>query len=304
MEKRLLIDLLELKSPSGDESLMTDFLIQYIQERKSKWKVIPEMFFGEKFHNCLLLKFGKPRTAVFAHIDTIGFSVRYSNELVPIGSPEVSDGDWLVGEDSKGPIECKVSLVEDTAIQNFPRGIDRGTCLSYKQNIRISEKFIEAAYLDNRLGVYTALKLCENLENGWIVFSTYEEQGGGSMPFLLKFIQETSPVTMALIADITWITNGIAHHNGVVISYRDRYIPRKKFVDRIITLMSNSGIPFQVEVEGSGSSDGREIQFSPYLIDWCFIGAAEDNVHTPNEKVSITDLESMVSCYSYLLKHL
>jgi putative aminopeptidase FrvX len=85
---------------------------------------------------------------------------------------------------------------------------------------------------------------------------------------------------------------------------RDRFIPRKSFLNRIISLAEKSGIPFQLEIEGQGSSDGREIQFSPYAIDWCFIGAAEDNVHTPYEKVSLKDLESMVLMYKYLFSNL
>jgi len=90
----------------------------------------------------------------------------------------------------------------------------------------------------------------------------------------------------------------------VVISIRDNFIPRKKFIDRIIQLVQQSGIPFQLEVEAYGGSDGREVQFSPYAIDWCFIGAAEDQVHSPDEKVSLRDLESMVHVYQYLLKEL
>jgi putative aminopeptidase FrvX len=90
----------------------------------------------------------------------------------------------------------------------------------------------------------------------------------------------------------------------VVVSIRDKFIPRKKFIDRITRLVQQSGIPFQLEVEAYGGSDGREVQFSPYAIDWCFIGAAEDHVHSPDEKVSLRDLESMVQVYQYLLKEL
>ena len=104
--------------------------------------------------------------------------------------------------------------------------------------------------------------------------------------------------------DITWITEGVQFHKGVVISIRDKFIPRKKFIDRIISLAKDSGIPFQLEVEEYGGSDGREVQFSPYAIDWCFIGAAEDNVHSPNEKVSLADLEAMLNIYPYLMERL
>jgi putative aminopeptidase FrvX len=297
-------ELLSIPSVSGDESKVGDHLSNYIHQRKSNWKVVPEIFYGEKFHDCILLKFGTPRTAVFAHVDTIGFMVRYANQLIPVGGPELIQGTRLVGKDSLGEISCNLVVEGEELFHDFPRKIDRGTRLSFAQDIRVDTEFIQAAYLDNRLGVYTALQLCETLEDGWVVFTTFEEHGGGSMPFLLQYIQNTAPIKQALISDITWITEGVHHHQGVVVSIRDKFIPRKKFIDRIIQLVQQSGIPFQLEVEAYGGSDGREVQFSPYAIDWCFIGAAEDLVHSPDEKVSLRDLESMVQVYQYLLKAL
>lgn len=300
----LLKDLLEIQGVSGDESSMTSFIKDYVIQRKDQWKVAPKVYSGEKFHDCLLLKFGNPRTAVFAHIDTIGFMARYENQLVPIGGPEIIDGMQLVGEDSLGPIQCKLIAKEDRLFHDFARPIERGTRLSFAQEIKINDDYIQAAYLDNRLGIYNALRLCETIENGWIVFSTYEEHGGGSMPFLLKFIQETSPIQNALISDITWVTEGVQHGNGVAISIRDKFIPRRRFIDKIIGLAEESGIPYQLEVEGTGGSDGREVQFAPYAIDWCFIGAPEDNVHSPQEKVALQDLEAMMEMYRFLLENL
>lgn len=297
-------ELLHIESVSGDESKMTDYLIHYSSKRMSSWKVTPEIYFGENFHDCLLLKFGNPSTAVFAHMDTIGFMARYENQLVPIGGPEIIEGSILVGKDSLGPIRCKLHTYQDSIYHDFGRPIERGTRLSFEQSIQIDEEFIQAAYLDNRLGIFNALQLCETLENGWVVFSTYEEHGGGSMPYLLNFIQEKAPIKQALISDVTWVTDGIHHGEGVAISIRDKYIPRKKFLDKIIGLAKKSGIPFQLEVEGGGASDGREVQFSPYAIDWCFIGAPEDNVHTPQEKVAFRDLDAMMETYKYLMEQL
>ena len=300
----LIFKILSIDSVSGDESQISEYILDHIQQRKMTWKVLPEVYFGDDFHDCILLKFGNPRTAVFAHLDTIGFMVRYQNQLVAIGGPEIVQGTKLSGRDSLGEISCRLVGDEDAFFHDFPRKIDRGTCLSFAQNIRVDDEFIQAAYLDNRLGIFNALKLCEELEDGWVIFSTYEEHGGGSMPFLIEFIQRTSPIKQALISDITWITEGVSHHEGVVISMRDKFIPRKKFLKRLVKLAEESGIPFQLEVEAHGASDGREIQFSPYAMDWCFIGAAEDQVHSPDEKVSLQDLDSMVQLYQYLLKEL
>jgi putative aminopeptidase FrvX len=301
---RLLEDILGIQSVSSDESRLASYIVNYVVKRRSKWKVAPEMFFGENLHGNIVLVFGNPRSAVFAHMDTVGFMSRYENQLIPIGGPEVMEGDVLVGEDAYGPISCKASIIEDALFHDFKRGIVPGTLLTYEQHIDFGEEFIQAAYLDNRLGIYNALKQCETLEDGIIVFSTYEEHGGGSIPLLLRFINERWPIKQALISDITWITEGVSHHKGVVISIRDRNIPRRSFVERIFALAERSGIPYQIEVESFGSSDGREIQQSPYAIDWCFIGAAEDGVHSARETVSWVDLEAMIGMYQYLLKEL
>ena len=57
-------------------------------------------------------------------------------------------------------------------------------------------------------------------------------------------------------------------------------------------------------MEGSGGSDGTDLQKSMLPIDWCFIGAAEQNVHTPDELVSKVDIQSMVDLYTTLMKTL
>lgn len=300
----LLKDLLLIKSVSGDESEMTTFLHDQVTKRMSSWKVTPQLYYGPQLHDCLLLKFGNPRTAVFAHIDTIGFMSRYENQLIPVGGPEIIEGAVLIGEDNLGPIRCKLFTRDEQLFHDFARPIERGTPLSFEQNIQIDEEFIQAAYLDNRLGIYNALKLCETLEDGWIVFSTYEEHSGGSMPFLLKFIQDEHPIKQALVSDITWVTDGVQHGEGVAISIRDKFIPRRSFISKIIQMAAQSKVPFQLEVEDSGGSDGREVQFSPYAIDWCFIGAPEDNVHTPYERVALADLQSMIEMYRFLMANL
>ncbi|MEO5571206.1 MAG: M20/M25/M40 family metallo-hydrolase [Bacteroidia bacterium] len=302
---QLLEKLIHIHAPSGNETAMTEFLLNYVTENSGGWKVHPALFYGDGFQNCIVMVFGKPTTAVFAHIDSIGFTVRYKNELVKIGGPHIEQGIKLTGTDSKGKIECVLAADEDENIKcEFDREIDRGTDLTFKPNFRENENFIQANYLDNRLGVWTALRLAETLENGAIVFSCWEEHGGGSAGYLAKFLYEKYQVKKALICDITWITEGVTHGEGVVVSMRDMGIPRRVFVDKIISILKSATILFQLEVEKSGGSDGTELQKIPYPIDWCFVGAAEDFVHSPNEKVHKKDIESMLEAYRILMKEL
>ncbi len=154
----LLKHLCEIPAPSGHEKPLSDFLRQWIKKEKKKWKVQPTIV-----------------AAIFAHMDSIGFTVRYFNQLLSIGSPDADMGTKLVGRDSLGPIECELEFdKEDHAFYKFGRPIDRGTCLTYKVNFRKTKDYIETAYLDNRLGIYNALQVASTLKDGVIVFSCWE----------------------------------------------------------------------------------------------------------------------------------
>ena len=89
-----------------------------------------------------------------------------------------------------------------------------------------------------------------------------------------------------------------------VISIRDSGIPRRSYVNKIISIAKKSKIEFQIEVESSGGSDGNELQKSSYPWDWCFIGAPEDNVHSPDEKVYKKDIQSMIDLYKVIMQEL
>lgn len=302
---KLLKEMCAIHAPSGNETAMTDFLLKYIDKHKKNWKVKPKLFSGDGFQNCIVMVFGKPTTAIFAHIDSIGFTVRYGKQLVKIGGPKILDDFELVGEDSKGKIHCKLEVDNENNIShNFKREIERGTELTFKPNWRETKDYVQCCYMDNRLGVWNALKVAETLKDGIIVFSCWEEHGGGSVSFLQKFIYEKYNVSQALISDITWVTEGVPHGKGVAISMRDSLIPRRSYVDKIIAIAKKSKIPFQLEVEGSGGSDAKELQMAEYPWDWCFVGAPEDNVHSPTEKVFKKDIDAMVKLYKVLMEKL
>ena len=305
----LLEELIKVRGASGDEGAIRDFIIDYIEKNQDNWKVKPQLFYGEGFQDALVLVFGKPKTAIFAHIDTIGYTTGYHKDLIRIGGPRAIDGMQLVGSDSKGEIETELMIIEDESGDNvlkyvFDREIDRGTNLTFKPNFRINEKYVQSPYLDNRLGVWNALQVAETLENGAIVFSTYEEHGGGSVGFLGRFLYDKYNIHQALISDITWVTDGVQHAGGVAISMRDKGVPRKSYLNRIIDIARKHEVKFQLEVESAGGSDGTMLQNTDLPFDWCFIGAPEDNVHSPDEKVFIEDIEAMVELYKVLMQEM
>ncbi len=294
-----------IHATSGDEKLMHDFLLDYIEHEKKNWKVQPQLIYGDDFQHCIMLVFGKPTTAVYAHIDNIGFTVRYNNQLVKVGGPRTVSGYKLVGTDKNGDVECTLKVDEENHLSyESSREIERGTALSFKQNFREDDQYVQSCYLDNRLGVYISLKLAETLENGVIVFSCWEEHAGGSVPYLAKYLWENYKIKQTLICDITWVTEGVPHGKGVVVSMRDSGIPRRVYVNRICEILNQHQLNYQLEIESSGGSDGNELQKQPYPIDWCFIGAPEDFVHSPDEKVHKDDIASMLKAYQILMKEL
>jgi len=304
---QLLQTLCQFPAPSGEEAGLTRWLLGYVQEHGASWRQLPVVIHDEaRFQDCLLLVFGQPRTAIFAHLDSIGFTVRYGRELVPIGGPECEAGYRLVGRDSQGEIDCTLTVDAETEAlgYEFSRDIEPGTSLTFACDFRETDTTVQSCYLDNRLGVWNALRLAETLEHGIIAFSCWEEHGGGSVPYLARFIYETYGVRQALISDITWVTEGVRPGAGCVISLRDSLIPRRSYVERIRRIAAASGIAYQVEVEGIGGSDAKDLQRSEMPWDWCFVGAPEDNVHTPHEIVNKEDIASMLALYQALLREL
>ena len=305
----LLKKLTEIRGASSDESRVKEFVLDYVKSNCSLWAVQPEIIEGEGFQDCVLLVFGNPTTAIYAHMDSIGFSVGYGKDLIKIGGPRTIDGIQLVGSDSQGEIETELMVIEDEEDSKvlqyvLDREIDRGTILTFQPDFRETDEYVQSPYLDNRLGMWNALKVAKTLENGAIVFSTYEEHGGNSVGFCANYLLKNHGVRQALVSDITWVTHGVVHGGGVAISMRDSWLPRRVYLNRIIELAKKSGIQYQLEVESAGGSDGTSLQKSDFPIDWCFIGAPEDNVHTPDEKVHKFDIMTMVELYTYLMKHL
>lgn len=306
-DPELLEKLVEIRGASGDEVKIRDFILNYVEKNKSTWKSSPKIFSGEGFQDAIILVFGQPKTAVFAHIDSIGFTTAYDKSLIKIGGPRAIDGMKLVGADSKGEIETELMVIEDDEGQRnlkyvLDREIDRGTNLTFKPNFRLNKQYVQSPYLDNRLGVLNALNTAKHIENGAIVFSTYEEHGGGSVGYLGRFLYDNYKVHQALISDITWVTEGVRHGGGVAISMRDSGVPRKSYLNKIINIARDEDIHFQLEVESAGGSDGTMLQKTDLPFDWCFIGAPEDNVHSPDEKVFINDIEDMMDLYVTLMK--
>ncbi|MFO7865005.1 MAG: hypothetical protein R6U85_13485 [Salinivirgaceae bacterium] len=299
----LLQNLCQIHAPAGEEYNVRDFIIDFFTSHEN-WKQKPELFYGKGYQDCLLVKFGTPTKAFMAHMDNIGFTAGYENELIPIGSPAHNDESIIRNEQNQF-VDIYYDNNHKTWVLKNDITLTPGESWSWKPHFTQKENYIETPFLDNRLSIYTLLKMAPELENTVLAFSTYEETPhGGKAAMLARILFEKWQIDQIIITDITWETAYVKTGKGVVVSSRDIGIPRKKFKDHICKLLTTAGIAYQTEIEKSGGSDGTSISSSPYPIDWLFIGAPEINPHGYTEKVHMNDIESMIKTYKLLSKKL
>jgi putative aminopeptidase FrvX len=313
-DRALLLELLALPGPAGEEGHIAAFLEGYIGESGVGANLT-------RVQDNLIALRGTPRTAIFAHTDTIGFTLGYGGKLLPIGGPHPKDRDALrctapanltgrvrlnegrsgkgrrpAGGEGAGP---RLSRVEGG--EAAP-----GTRWVYAAAPEIDDKKnrITSPYLDNRAGVWAALRVLLRCENVAVAFTAGEEQHGHGARVCAETLYRDHGVTQALIADITWDTDDTPLGKGVVVSLRDAYCPRQSFLDRVLGIADSSGIPHQREVQGAGSSDGGHILRSSVPMDWVFVGAPEKRPHTAREQASLADLAAMTDLLALLVEKL
>jgi putative aminopeptidase FrvX len=302
----LLSQLTRIQATCGQEEELNEFILNYLHTHQHRFAAKPHIFTGFGLMNAIVLVFGKPNVAVFAHMDSVGYTVRYDNKLIPIGSPVSKHETPLKGKCNGKWVSMKLVAdpMEELLCVDYQQPIEPGTVLTFDSPFTFTESHITSCYLDNRIGVYLALKLAETTENGIIAFTCCEEHGGGSVPKVARFINMNYGVSQALVADVTWASEAVFVGNGPVVSLRDYRIPRKSYTDRIRKILESKSISYQVEVEGEGSSDGAELQSSVYGFDWCFVGLPVNNMHSANETAAISDLLALQTVYRALINEL
>jgi putative aminopeptidase FrvX len=294
----LLGQLCSIHAPSGDEQLMLDFCTSWLQHHN---KYNSYSIDTEHVNNAIIVHKGNPRIAMIAHMDSTGFMLQYGNKLLPLGGPSLENEAAIVTCQNQEFVEAKVTKKEDDFFLQTDKTFERGTTFSYKPDFFITDEIIQSPYLDNRLGVFLLLNLLLEAENVMIVLSTNEEHSGGCVEKVARVLFEHYHITKTIIVDTTFETEGIVCGKGPVLSLKDRLIPPKKWLDEVRIILNRCNIPFQLEVEDYGSSDGAYIHRSPYPIDWCFLGIAGKDNHSPKETVYIKDVDFLFNVLSKLM---
>lgn len=294
MDFNLLLELQQIPGPSGDEDTLADFLA-------ARCAALPRTSV-RRVSDLVLAVRGEPRVAVFAHTDTVGFTLGYNRELIAIGGPHVEGDERLREVGGKGKGRLKLRQKGDRPQWRLTgKAGEPGSRWVYDAPLVIRKDKVTGPYLDNRAGVWNALMTLERSNDVAVLFTPGEEHSGRGALMGAKLVFEELGITRALISDITWDTGSIKNGKGPAISFRDRYVPRRRFLERVVAAAEESGVPFQREVESSGGSDGSWIERSTFPIDWVFIGAPQKRSHTPHEECRLSDLEAMVDLYAHLI---
>ena len=307
-EINLLKKLQSILSVSSYEHRMKEFLLDYINKHKKNWKKTPKIVHGKKFNNMILLIFGKPRTAVLAHMDEVGFMAGNNNQLFEVGNTEPKKGDKLYGYNSKNEkINAVVSKVGSKFLKfNSKKNIPLGTILSYSPTWRETKKYITSGGNDNCVGVLTLLHLAKNLDNGILIFTTQEETSmDKSLGSVAKYLYETYKTKQILIADVVSATKDVVMCKGPVVGIGIDEMPSPFYLSRITSIIEKNNFPVQLEISDNlGTSDFTRLTYSPYTFDMCFIGIPIEKIHSSHEKVCKTDISTMFDIYSVLMKYL
>ncbi len=133
----------------------------------------------------LLAVRGSPRTAIFAHLDTTGFTLGYRRQLIPIGAPDPQDRDELISADGlRGRLRATAGDHRHAQLRRVRDGEGAkakpapGTRWVYARKPKIKGGVITAPYLDNRAGCWAALEALRRCENAAAAFTTGEERHG------------------------------------------------------------------------------------------------------------------------------
>ncbi|MDQ2686661.1 MAG: hypothetical protein M3Y28_02215 [Armatimonadota bacterium] len=294
----LLWRLLATDGPSGDEGALADWLEAYIGR---EW---PDVRCERLGDSVIAVRGERPAVAVFAHTDTTGFTLGYDRELIPIGGPAPRPKEPLrqAGAPDTGN-RLKIRKSGGWKLTGKTDALP-GSRWVYATEPQRDGDEIASPYLDNRAGVWAALQVLARCPSVAVAFTVGEELSGQGAFVCARHLFAQHGITQALISDITWHTAHIHCGDGVAVSLRDRFVPRQRFLDRVLALAEVGGLPFQREIESSGGSDGGSIERSGVPMEWVFVGAPEKAPHTACERAHLGDLDNMAALLIFLVNGL
>lgn len=296
IDDALLGTLLNQEATSGDEDRLVRLIDDHVIAHAPAARRV-------RIGNTLIVAKGRPRVAVFAHVDSVGFTLGYDGRLIPVGGPQVTDKVGVRSTVGDRVYRGTIRVVDhdDDHYELADSDAPPGTRWVFDTRPAFGLTTLQGAYLDNRFGVYTGMHLVRTLDDVLVVFTAAEESSGRGALDAGRWLYDQTGIRQALIADITWATAYVRPGKGPAVSLRDAFVPRKVYFDRVRAAAERSGIKHQIEIESAGSSDGGMLERSGLGIDWVFVGACENGYHTATESLLREDAENMLRLHAHLV---
>lgn len=217
--------------------------------------------------------------------------------------PHLSDGN----EDKANPIS-KTYVDFGMPCEEISKHISFGDVLTFKSKPRmLLNNRIASACLDNRCGVASIIKCAEIIKNHnldyKVVFmlSTQEETyGTGAKTGAFAVDADEAvvvDVSFASQPDVSGQYSKIEIDKGPMICISP--ILNKKMSNKFISLAEEKQIPYQLEpISGTTGTNADSISVTKCGVKTAVISIPQRNMHTPNEIVSVADVENTAKLIS------
>lgn len=334
---RLLLKLLDMKGPSGNENDIRNFILRGIKRCCKEVKV-------DKFGNIIAHKPGNGKVVMLAaHMDEISLMIKSITDRGVISfstvggmEPATLIGQRIVIRTNKEQIHGIISspeISDDEKLDEFPKiedlivdtgltkkelkikGVEIGNFIEFDQTSRqLSKKdLIMGKALDDRVGCYIMIKLIESLKKNkesdiYFVFTVQEEvglYGAKTSAFEIK-------PDWAVAVDVT-NADDIQRHThevtkvigrGPCITVKDADMISNHCIDEWIkNIAKKKKLPYQLEVSESGTTDALSISISRGGVPTTAVGVPVRNLHTSYGIASLRDIHNCIKLLTALLQN-
>lgn len=217
--------------------------------------------------------------------------------------PHLSDGK----EDKANPID-KTYVDFGLPYEEIEKHISLGDALTFKSKpVMLLNNRVASACLDDRCGVATLIKVAENLYN------IKKEALAYKVVFLLSVQEETFgtgaktasytvnadeavavDVSFASQPDVSGQYSKIELGKGPMICISP--ILNREMSNAFISIAKEKNIPYQLEpISGATGTNADSISVAKGGVKTAVISIPQRNMHTPNEIISLDDLENTAS---------
>jgi len=337
--KEILLELLQMKCPSGSEEQVTDLFACSISP------YVDEVSMDANGNRIAHKKGNGKKVVLMAHADEVGLLISYINNdgflyfnevggidtnLLPGQRVAISGKKGIVtGIIGKKPIHLqdkkdgsKDLMPEDLWIDIAAKDkadamekVQLGSVASYiSMPLMMSDTIIASKSLDDRIGVAILIGVAKNLQNSmsnydiYFVASTQEELGARGA----QTVTETIIPEIGIAIDVTHATDypttspikdgDISLGKGVVIPLGPNM--NKTLSQSFINIAENNKIPHQIEVIAKPTgTDARMIQVAGKGVMTGLLSIPCRYMHTPNEIASLTDADNAIALLSEYLQN-